>query len=122
MASDGTQCPSCARAITYEFRTLCVPLPESRVAQFSLGRNPKSDIVVSGRGISWDHASLIVDRGGGIVLQDLGSSNGTFLNSHATRVESAFLRQGDTLYLGDLPVAVDWLLLTVARLRRGGGA
>jgi ABC-type multidrug transport system ATPase subunit len=44
---------------------------------YSVGRDPQSDIVMSDSRVSWHHAVLRVD-GGVWVLEDAGSTNGTF--------------------------------------------
>jgi ABC transport system ATP-binding/permease protein len=45
---------------------------------YSIGRDPESDIAVPDTRVSWRHGVLQID-GGGWVLEDVGSTNGTFV-------------------------------------------
>ena len=64
-----------------------------------VGRAPASDIPVIDPTISRRHAEIATDENGhAIVVRDLGSSNGTFVNG--TRVESAPLAPGDIVAFG----------------------
>src|SRR5215467_9038845 len=45
---------------------------------YSIGRNPESDIVVEEARVSWRHAVIRLD-GSTWLLEDLGSTNGTFV-------------------------------------------
>ena len=67
---------------------------------FVLGRSAQhSEIVVSGRGLSRAHARIEVDgQCQTLTLEDLQSTNGTFLNGE--RIQKAELNPGDTLTLG----------------------
>src|SRR5512146_2999970 len=68
-------------------------------ASLIVGRAPASDIPVIDPTISRRHAEIALDEGGhAIVVRDLGSSNGTFVNG--TRVESAPLAPGDIVAFG----------------------
>jgi hypothetical protein len=63
----------------------------------AVGRHENNDIVVDNDQVSAFHARI--DRGpDGYVLVDLGSTNGTFLNSH--RVTVGILKSGDEIRLG----------------------
>ena len=56
-------------------------------AEYRIGRDPESHIVVTDPRVSWQHGVLRVEEGVWI-LEDLGSTNGTFLGPHrACRVE-----------------------------------
>jgi ABC transport system ATP-binding/permease protein len=45
---------------------------------YRIGRDPESDIVVADSRVSWRHGQIRVE-GGGWVLEDVGSTNGTFV-------------------------------------------
>lgn len=63
-----------------------------------LGRDPDCDMPVDHPTISWHHARL-VRAGGRVILEDLGTTNGTFVNGR--RVEgSTEVQVGDVIALG----------------------
>ncbi|MBN1335676.1 MAG: FHA domain-containing protein [Deltaproteobacteria bacterium] len=65
-----------------------------------MGRAPENDVVFSSPGVSGRHAVLyLVDGGQKAVLQDLGSTNGTFLNDRKVR-KAMEVADGDTIRLG----------------------
>jgi len=70
------------------------------VAQFPfvIGRGHESDLVVPDPMVSWQHALLQTDASR-LLVRDLGSSNGTFLNGRRL-FETAELADGDLLRVG----------------------
>jgi diguanylate cyclase (GGDEF)-like protein len=63
-----------------------------------LGRDDSCEVKVPGTGVSRRHC-LIVRDGAGCVLQDLGSTNGTWVNDES--VSATPLRDGDIIAVGD---------------------
>ncbi len=63
-----------------------------------LGRDPGTDVVLSSGGVSRRHARLIW-QGSQCLVEDLGSSNGTFLNGKPVQ-GTVVLANGDRLQLG----------------------
>jgi ABC-2 type transport system ATP-binding protein len=63
-----------------------------------IGRDPSADVVVADSEVSTRHASVAPDDGG-VALEDLGSTNGTFVNGQ--RVTGPLrLQAGDRIQLG----------------------
>ncbi|MCX7156595.1 MAG: FHA domain-containing protein [Rhodocyclales bacterium] len=69
-------------------------------AGITVGRDPQSTIVLTDHRVSHQHARLdIVDRK--VVLHDLDSTNGTFLNAHLSAlVHEVVLCPDDTIFFG----------------------
>ena len=65
-----------------------------------IGRDPnKNDIVIKDDRISREHA-WVGPEGNNIVVKDLDSSNGTFINNTETRITKHILKEGDVIILG----------------------
>ncbi len=65
---------------------------------YSIGRDPQSDVAVDDARVSWRHATIAY-HGNGWVMEDLGSTNGTFANGH--RANQVQLGQGTVVNLGN---------------------
>jgi EAL domain-containing protein (putative c-di-GMP-specific phosphodiesterase class I) len=65
---------------------------------FTIGRNENVDLQINSSRVSREHA-LIVREGGRYRIEDLGSTNGTFVNGR--RVEKATLEDGDLVLIAD---------------------
>lgn len=68
-----------------------------------VGRNPAAAVCLTDDGVSRNHCQ-IVNQGSEVVLHDLGSSNGTFVNGEPVR--EARLRTGDVIVAGRVRMAV----------------
>ncbi len=62
-----------------------------------IGRNPDSDILFDDISVSRSHAEIVNSKSG-LVVRDLGSLNGTYINQNLT--EQSPLRHGDELQIG----------------------
>jgi diguanylate cyclase (GGDEF)-like protein len=69
--------------------------------QFVIGRGDKADLRLLDDGISRDHARIVKD-GDHLVLEDLGSTNGTYCNGD--RVTRRALSEGDKILLGSTTI------------------
>ena len=69
-----------------------------------IGRSPDNDLPVDNLAVSNYHARVYVE-GGRLVVEDLDSLNGTFVND--LRVERATLHDGDSIHIGKHHIKVD---------------
>ena len=83
-----------------ELRGRCVRLDRP----VAVGSNRESDLHLRDAAVSWNHARLRLD-GDRVVVEDLGSANGTFVNDRS--VERAQLRVGDHLRVGSTRLRVE---------------
>jgi pSer/pThr/pTyr-binding forkhead associated (FHA) protein len=65
--------------------------------RFTIGRDTESDVFLDDVTVSRNHA-VIVRRGDGLDIDDLGSLNGSYVNRR--RIESHHLVDGDELQIG----------------------
>jgi len=63
-----------------------------------IGRGKLNDVVIDDSSVSKEHALILIDDGGHIVIRDLKSSNGTFVNG--IRIKEEMLSKGDEVKLG----------------------
>jgi pSer/pThr/pTyr-binding forkhead associated (FHA) protein len=70
----------------------------------TVGRTARADFIVDAALISRIHCRLTVDRSDQLVVEDLGSTNGTLVNGE--RVERVLLRHGDQLTIGRIQFSV----------------
>lgn len=63
-----------------------------------IGHRPNADISIDDPWVSWDHARLSWNQDGSCWIDDLGSTNGTYVN--CVRVKRELLRHEDIVFLG----------------------
>jgi predicted component of type VI protein secretion system len=78
-----------------------IPLGERPL---TIGRAPDNDVHIDNLAVSDHHARLSSD-GGRMVIEDLGSLNGTYVND--LRVDRATLRDGDNIQIGKHQLQLD---------------
>jgi len=63
----------------------------------TLGRRPYNDVVIDNLAVSGEHAVLLMS-GTGVVIEDLNSTNGTYVNGKAVKQQA--LQNGDGIEIG----------------------
>jgi hypothetical protein len=82
-----------------------------------IGRdNTVCALVTNAPSVSRRHAEVML-YGGQLWIRDLGSSNGTWVNGHAIGGQAVGIKQGDVVYVGQMPLGAEWS----AEARGGGG-
>ena len=86
-------------------------LLELKLGANRVGRHPDNDFQIEHATISSVHCELVLQEGG-VLLRDLESTNGTFLNGEAVR--EAKLSPGQIVRLGDVELLVETTDCTIA--------
>jgi len=68
-----------------------------------IGRDPACGICLQDSQVSWQHA-VLNDAGGTCIIEDLGSSNGTFVG--AARIQRQVLSAGEIVRIGPFEIAL----------------
>jgi hypothetical protein len=71
----------------------------------SVGRDPSNDIIINDNFVSRKHAQFLILDNEQIIIKDLGSHNGTYVNGN--RIAETNLSFGDAVKCGS--IVVDWL-------------
>ena len=74
-----------------------------------IGRDPDNDVVLTYPTISGHHARILVGTDE-IVIEDLGSTNGTAINSWQNKIRRGALKPDDRVFFGSYPVPAARLL------------
>lgn len=101
-----------ALSLLFQFDDLVVASvpPMQGVDELSVGRSPDNDLVIDDSSVSKRHAVLRWDAANSrCTVQDLTSTNGTFLNASVRLRRETTLKNGDILSFGEVQY---WFLLT----------
>ncbi|MEM9189644.1 MAG: FHA domain-containing protein [Myxococcota bacterium] len=117
----GSKVPARTMAIS-EFSATMTPAPET-AQEVTLGRQPANTIVLEAPDISGWHARVTRHPNGGLLIEDQGSTNGTYVNGE--RITSKIIGFADVVRLGSILVSmadprIAGLLLRVNRRPQKG--
>jgi pSer/pThr/pTyr-binding forkhead associated (FHA) protein len=71
----------------------------------TMGRAPRADFVVDAALVSRVHCRFVLNQTNELLIEDLGSTNGTFVNGK--KVSKLTLNNGDTLTVGRVQFVVN---------------
>jgi hypothetical protein len=77
-----------------------LPLP------VTVGRCPTADITIGDRSISRRHCQFLADSGGALLVRDLGSMNGVYIDDR--RVDKALVPPSGIVRIGAVCLHVEW--------------
>lgn len=83
----------------------------------TIGRDPNSNLTIDEPTVSWNHAELVADTRGHLLI-DLGSTNGTYINGE--RVRRRELTPDDLIQIGPTAFRYDGQQLTATRATVAG--
>jgi serine phosphatase RsbU (regulator of sigma subunit) len=85
----------------------------------TIGRSSMNDLPISDKMLSRQHARIVKDDDGGLVVEDLGSRNGTFLNGERLAGPQP-IKPGDRITLGGVTLKLESESTTRVRIEAGG--
>jgi len=98
--------------------------PPRQPKTIRIGRAADNDVVLDSATVSSHHARLLLD-GDHLTIEDLESTNGTYVGSPDNRITSTKIDRTDTVYFGSMPCLVNQLLSKSSRValrpRQGRG-
>lgn len=89
------------------------PLDDPPRRVIAIGALPDNDFVVQDATVSGHHAQLML-QGETWVLEDLGSTNGTFLKSSKDRVTKTIVRRSDVVFFGTKKLTISQCIAQAA--------
>lgn len=88
--------------------------------ELKIGRAPENDVCIRDQSVSQRHARVVLSAAGEVFVEDLGSTNGTYVNDKkATR---QVLREGDKVYISPRQMLKFCYQVNTALAPAGSGA
>ena len=84
-------------SILLKFKNSEIKTIETDKDEITIGRNPNCDVHIDNLGVSNQHAKII-KQDGAYVVEDLNSTNGTYINSK--RIARAVINNNDEIQIG----------------------
>ena len=100
---------------TNDFKSTSID-PGSK-SQIRIGRAPDNDVIINEPYISAHHCIMMIDSSGNMTIQDLNSSNGTFVNREKVTLKS--ILRDDTVQLGNYKLNLDRFDLYMKTPKKG---
>ena len=72
----------------------------------TVGRSPMANVPIGDPSISRRHCQFSLNSQGALMVRDLGSMNGTYVDDR--RVTKAVLKPGDVVQIGAITLRVEW--------------
>ena len=72
----------------------------------TVGRDPTVDLLINDPSISRRHCQFTLDAGGSLVVRDLGSTNGVYVDQE--RVSRCTVRPGVVVQIGAVSLRPEW--------------
>jgi sigma-B regulation protein RsbU (phosphoserine phosphatase) len=85
----------------------------------TIGRSSMNDLPISDKMLSRQHARIVKGDNGGMLVEDLGSRNGTFLNGERLAAPQP-IKAGDRITLGGVTLKLESESTTRVRIEAGG--
>jgi pSer/pThr/pTyr-binding forkhead associated (FHA) protein len=71
-----------------------------------VGRCPSTDIMINDASISRRHCQFTLNADGALMVRDLGSKNGVYVNQE--KVDKAIVRPGEVVQIGAVSLRPEW--------------
>ena len=105
-------------SILLKFKNSEIKTIETDKDEITIGRNPSCDVHIDNLGVSKRHAKII-KQDGAYVVEDLNSTNGTYINSK--RIARAVINNNDEIHIGKHSLQIQYKAQSSANAHQAFG-